>query len=69
MNDAKINAQVHRFGDNVAMYLGDGSTVYLKPRDARKIAAAIYKVARSCERERFVDSSGNTHQFSFNGKR
>lgn len=69
MQPTVINAQIHRFRDNVAMYLGDGSTVYLKPADARKLARAINKAARSCETERFTNSSGNTAQFTFDGER
>lgn len=32
----QVSAQVHRFRDYVALYVGTGETVYLKPADARK---------------------------------
>ena len=69
MNPATINAQCHRFRDEVALYIGTGATVYLKPADARKLARAINRAAKSCETESFANSSGNTAQFAFEGKR
>lgn len=61
----KIPAQVHRFGDAVALYLGTGETVYLTPREARKFTRAINRVAKSCDSEGFAQSSGLTAQFTF----
>ena len=58
----QVRARVHRFRNCVAVYVGTGETVYLTPRDARKLSKAINKAARSIERERFVDSSGNTFE-------
>lgn len=60
-----ISAQVHRFGDAVAVYLGTGETVYLTPQEARKFTRAINRAARSCERESFVDSTCGTVNFTF----
>lgn len=31
-------AQIHRFGDCVAMFLSKGETVYMTPKDAQAIA-------------------------------
>lgn len=56
----QVRAQVHRFRNCVAVYVGTGETVYMTPKDARKLSRAINKAARSVEREKFVDSSGNT---------
>lgn len=39
-------AQVHRFGDCVAVYLDGGRTVYITPADARKFAKALNTCAR-----------------------
>lgn len=39
-------AQVHRFRDSVAAFLGDGQTVYMTPADARRIARALNAAAR-----------------------
>jgi hypothetical protein len=53
-------AQVHRFRDKVAVYVGGGQTVYFTPKEARKLARAINAAARSCERESFADSPSLT---------
>jgi len=55
-------AQVHRFRDKVAVYVGGGETVYLNPKNARKLARALNAAARSCDRESFADSAGLTVQ-------
>jgi hypothetical protein len=60
-----IPAQVHRFGDMVAVYIGTGETVYLLPKEARQLTRAINRVARSCEREVFTKSEGLTASFTF----
>lgn len=46
MNQTKRFAQVHRYYDCVAAYLGDGSTVYMTPEKARRIAEALNACAR-----------------------
>lgn len=53
-------AQVHRFRDRVGAYLGGGPTVYLTPKEARKVARALIAAARSCEREGFAESTCGT---------
>lgn len=53
---AKNFAQVHRFGDCVAVYVGDGSTVYLTPSDARKLAKALNACAKDVKANTFSDS-------------
>lgn len=65
---AKISAQVHRFGDYVAVYIGTGETVYLNPKQARQFAKAINKAARSCDTESFTDSKDCTASFDFSPK-
>ena len=37
----KSIASVHRFGDQVAVYVGDGSTTYLTAKQARAPARAL----------------------------
>jgi hypothetical protein len=49
--------QTHRFHDSVALHIGDGQTVYLRTVDARKLSAAINRIARSIERESFGNSA------------
>lgn len=58
------SAQVHRFGDSVAAYIGTGPTVYMTAREARAMARALVKAARSVEREGFAQSSGTTTQLA-----
>ena len=60
-----IPAQVHRFGDMVAVYIGTGETVYLSPKEARQLTRAINGVARSCDQEPFAESKGLTARFTF----
>lgn len=55
-------AQVHRFGDKVAVYVGKGATTYLSGADARKLAKALNRVARSIAGESFVDSHCGTFE-------
>lgn len=54
--------QVHRFKDFVGVSNGGkgGETAYLTHRQARAMAQALLRAARSIERERFGDSGGNT---------
>ena len=56
----KSIASVHRFGDKVAVYVGDGSTTYLTVKQARALAHALRTCAKSVVDERFVDSSFGT---------
>lgn len=44
-------AQVHRFRDCVAVYVGDGRTCYLTPAFANKLAAALRGCAHNIENE------------------
>lgn len=53
-------ASVHRFGDKVAVSVGDGSTTYLTPQQAKKLAKALNACAKSVLTEKFVDSHFGT---------
>jgi hypothetical protein len=53
-------AQVHRFRDNVAAWLGTGETVYMSPQEAKRLAKALNKVAKSCQTENFSESTCGT---------
>lgn len=55
-----IAAQVHRFGDKVAVYVGNGETTYLTAKQARALARALNGCARSVVNEKFVDSNFRT---------
>lgn len=69
MNSCKaVHAQVHRFRDDVAIYLGKGETVYLTPKEARQLSAAINRAAKSCETETFTESTCGTTRFDFGGR-
>lgn len=61
------NAQIHRFHNKVAGYVGTGETVYLTPKEARKIAKALNACARSCDKESFQESNFNTFRLEFEG--
>ena len=52
--------QVHRFRSAVALAAGKGETIYLTPKDARRIARALNAAARSCDREPFHESTVGT---------
>jgi hypothetical protein len=56
----KQRASVHRFREDVAIYVGNGETVYIPAKEARKLARAINRAAKSCETETFAESSVGT---------
>ena len=58
----KTIASVHRFHDQVAIYVGDGSTTYLTAKQARALARALRDCAKSVVDERFVDSAFGTRE-------
>ena len=58
----KIVASVHRFGDQVAIYVGDGSTTYLTAKQARALARALRDCAKSVVDEKFVNSEFGTRE-------
>lgn len=53
-------AQVHRFRDSVAAYLGDGQTVYMTPDNAEKLAEILTACARDVRAGPFRDSQFRT---------
>jgi hypothetical protein len=54
-------AQVHRFRDKVAVYVGHGETTYLDLKTARKLARAINAAARDiAQQPRFSESKCGT---------
>ena len=55
-------ASVHRFGDQVATYVGDGSTTYLTAKQARALARALRDCAKSVVNEKFVNSAFRTRE-------
>lgn len=59
----KKHAQVHRFGDCVAMYLSNGETVYMTPKDARAIAKSLNACARDIKAAKYVDGTFKTAEF------
>jgi hypothetical protein len=70
MQDARINAQVHRFGNNVAIFLDNGSTVYLPASAARTIGEALIAGADDINNEPdFCKSTIGSKEWTFNGKR
>lgn len=61
------HAQIHRFGDAVAVSVGKGETCYMTAKEARKIARALSKAARSCDTETFQASTCGTFEMQFDG--
>ncbi len=55
-------AQIHRFRDTVAIYLGDGSTVYLEPLQAVKIANKMKACAKDIKSNGFASSEFKTFE-------
>lgn len=53
-------AQIHRFGDCIAMFLSTGETVYMTPKDARTIAKNLNACARDVKQARYVDGTFKT---------
>lgn len=64
-----MNAQVHRFRDFVAVHVGDGRTVYLKPEEARAIASAMQDCAADVTACKFTESDFKTARFEFEGEK
>lgn len=65
----KKTAHVYRFNDRVAVYLGSsGSTVYLQPREAKAIAAAMNACARDIAKCEFTSSQMCTRDFELSEK-
>lgn len=70
MNDAIIDAQIHRFGKHVALYVGNGETVYITPNDARTLANALNACADEIVNvPNFAQSTVGSKEWQFKGKR
>lgn len=64
----KSKAQVHRFHDKVAAYLGKGETVYLTPMEAEALGDAFIRAAKSCREEKFGKSTFGTYTIELEGE-
>lgn len=60
-------AQVHRFHDKVAIYIGNGQTCYLTEKEARKISAFLLEAAKDIKRFKFVDGKFKTQTVDLHG--
>ena len=56
-------AQIHRFRDAVALHIGEGETVYLRPREARRIARYLNAAAKDVQARPFGESEFKTQSF------
>lgn len=62
-------AQIHRFLGSVALYVGNGQTVYIDPKMARDIARSLNACARNIkEKPKFCESDFRTVTFEFSGE-
>lgn len=69
MNYADISAQVHRFGDYVAVFLHNGNTVYLQPKDAKTLGEALIAGAEDIINvPKFTHSNLGSKEWRFAGK-
>lgn len=64
----KVDAQIHRFRDWVAVYIGTGETVYLSPGDARRFAIAMLDCTGDCEAHGFAGSKFRSTSFEFDNR-
>jgi hypothetical protein len=46
-----MNAQIHRYGDKVAVYLGTGETAYLCEEDAIRVCVAMTECVESIRKQ------------------
>jgi len=62
-------AQIHRFRGSVALWVGNGQTVYLDPKMAQSIARSLNACARDIkEKPSFSESDFQTVEFKFSGE-
>lgn len=61
-------AQVHRFREKVAIYLANGATVYLSPKEAKAIAKALNGAARDIKDNSFTNSQFSTIRIELSGE-
>jgi hypothetical protein len=64
-----LKAQVHRFRDYVAVYVGDGQTTYLSDDEAERLANNIIKCVEDIRARKFTDSQFNTVEIFISEKR
>lgn len=60
-------AQIHRFREKVAIYLANGSTVYLSPKEAKEIAKALNACTRDIKANSFANSQFHTTHVTLEG--
>ena len=51
-----MKAQIHRLGNKIAFYVGNGDTVYIDRDTAARIAQALHDCATDVENNPFVRS-------------
>jgi hypothetical protein len=61
-------AQIHRFREKVAIYLANGATVYLSPKEAKEIAKALNGAVRDIKANSFSNSQFSTVHVELSGK-
>lgn len=62
-------AQIHRFRDKVAAYLGTGELVYLTADEAEALAHALLNCSEDVRDRSFTASAFVTEEFKFDGGR
>jgi len=57
-------ASIHRFNNEVAVYLNTGETIYLKPEEAQKIGFSLLEHAEDIKKCSFQDSQLKTFRLN-----
>lgn len=67
----QARAQIHRFNDTVALYVGTkeyadirGHTAYFDPEDARQLANALHRYAMDAKRKGYLESNIGTYELN-----
>lgn len=60
MSKSKEYASVHRFHDQVAIYVGTGETVYLAAHEADQLGKALVRFAKDTKNNTFQESQLHT---------
>jgi hypothetical protein len=62
-------ASIHRFRNAVALYIGNGQTVYVSAQVSRKIAKALNACARDIVARDFTESKFQTVDIEWESKK
>lgn len=64
----RVPMNVHRFNDDVAVFIGNGSTIYIPAEAAIRLSSALRDCADDISARKFVDSKFTSWDLEVNGK-